>query len=211
MRKWIPGSLIAAAWAISFAAYHRLPTRIPTHWGVSGQANGWSGRSIGAFGIPVLMLLIWGLCYWLPMIDPRRDNYAKFRGAYDVVVAAVLAVMLVLHAAIIGVSLGRNVPIPAVTSLAVGMLLVVVGNFLPRARPNWFFGIRTPWTLSSDRVWDRTHRLGGRVMVVAGLLIAVSGFVASPWPAVLIPVAAISATVIPIVYSYVAWRDDRRA
>lgn len=210
MRKWIPVGLIVTAWAFSLAVFERLPERIPTHWGMSGQVDGWSGRMLGAFGVPALMLMIWGLCYWLPNIDPRRDNYAKFRGTYDVVVAAILGVMLIIHAAMLGVSLGWNVPIPVVISLAVGMLLVVVGNLLPRARPNWFFGIRTPWTLSNDRVWDRTHRLGGRVIVVAGLIIAISGFVSPPWPGILIPVAAVGAAVVPIVYSYVVWREDRR-
>ena len=210
MRKWIPASLIAAAWAISLAAFERLPDRIPTHWGMTGEVDGWSGRTVGAFGFPTLMLVMWGILYWLPSIDPRRDNYAKFRGSYDAVVAAVLGLMLIVHGAVIAVSLGWDVPIPVVISLSVGALLIVVGNLLPRARPNWFFGIRTPWTLSSDRVWDRTHRVGGRVMVVAGLIVAVSGLAPAPWPVILVTVAAIGGAVVPIVYSYVAWREDRR-
>jgi uncharacterized membrane protein len=156
------------------------------------------------------MLLIWGFCYWLPAIDPRRANYTKFRGAYDLVVAAILGLMLIVHSAVLAVGLGVNVPLPVVISLAVGTMLMIVGNVLPRARPNWFFGIRTPWTLSSDRVWERTHRLGGRAMVVAGLIIAISGFTPPPWPGILIAVAAVGAAVIPIVYSYVVWREDRR-
>jgi len=210
MRKWIPAGLIAAAWVISLAVFERLPERVPTHWGISGQVDGWSSRTFGAFALPALMLMIWGLCYWLPAIDPRRGNYAKFRGTYDIVVAAILGFMLIVHVAILAVSLGVNVPIPVVISLAVGMMLVLVGNLLPRARPNWFFGIRTPWTLSSDRVWDRTHRLGGRMMVVAGLIIAVSGFAPPPWPGILIGVAAAGAAVVPIVYSYIIWREDKR-
>jgi len=210
MRKWIPAGLIAAAWVMSLAVFERLPDRIPTHWGMSGQVDGWSSRTFGAFGLPALMLMIWGLCYWLPAIDPRRDNYAKFRGTYDMVVAVILGCMLIVHATILAVSLGRNVPSPVVISLTVGAMLVLVGNLLPRARPNWFFGIRTPWTLSSDRVWDRTHRLGGRMMVVAGLIIAISGFAPPPWPGILIAVAAVGGAVVPIVYSYVVWREDRR-
>ena len=209
MRKWIPAGVIGAAWAMSLAVFQRLPDRMPTHWGMGGEVDGWSDRTFGAFGIPALMLVIWGLCSWLPAIDPRRENYAKFRGTYDVIVAAILGLMLIVHAAVLGVGLGWNVPIPVVISLAVGSLLILVGNLLPRARPNWFVGIRTPWTLSNDRVWDRTHRLGGRVMVVAGLIIAISGFVSSPWPGILVPVVAAGAAVVPIVYSYIAWRQER--
>lgn len=209
MRKWIPAVLIAAAWGASFALYERLPDRVATHWGLSGQPDGWSGRTFGAFGLPAVMLVAWALCYWLPSIDPRRENYAKFRGSYDVVVAAIVAMMLVVHASILGVAVGVPLQIPIVISLAVGSLLVLIGNLLPRARPNWFFGIRTPWTLSNDRVWDRTHRLGGRVMVLAGLVIAIAGFSPPPWPPMLIGLAAGGAALVPIIYSYVVWRQHR--
>jgi len=210
MRKWIPATLIAAAWLASIALYDRLPDRIPTHWGFDGQIDGWSGKRFGAFGFPALMLGIWALLHWLPAIDPRRANYDKFRGTYDIVVAAILALMLVVHSVVLLAALGRPVNVAVIIPLAVGLLLVIIGNLLPRARPNWFFGIRTPWTLSSDRVWADTHRLGGRMMVLAGVLIAVSAFFGSPWSAILVPVAAAGAALVPVVYSYLRWRSDRR-
>lgn len=211
MRKWIPLALIAAAWAISLAAFGGLPDRLPTHWNLRGEVDGWSGRGFGAFGFPALMFGVWGLCYWLPTIDPRRESYAKFRDTYDMVIAAIIALMLFVHAAVIATSLGYDVPISRIIPLLVGGLLVLIGNLLPRARPNWFFGIRTPWTLSNDRVWERTHRLGGRLMVFAGLVVAANAFVAPPWPAILIPIAAVGGAIVPIVYSYIAWRAERRA
>ena len=210
MRKWIPAGIIAIAWAVSFALFDRLPERIPTHWGLAGEVDGWSNRTMGAFGLPALMLLTWALCYWLPAIDPRRANYARFRETYDIVVAAILALLLVVHGCVLAAGLGADVPTPMIIPLAVGALLIIIGNLLPRARPNWFFGIRTPWTLSNDRVWSRTHRLGGRVMVVAGIVVALSAFVTAPWSAVLIPVSAVGAALIPVVYSYVAWRGEQR-
>ena len=209
MRKWIPLALIVAAWAISLAVFERLPDRIPTHWNMQGEVDGWSGRAIGAFGLPAMMIAIWGLCYWLPAIDPRRESYAKFRATYDLVVAAIIALMLLVHAAVLGTSLGHDIPVAMIIPMLVGGLLVLIGNLLPRARPNWFFGIRTPWTLSNDRVWERTHRIGGRVMVLAGLLVAATAFAAPPWPGILIPVAAVGAAIVPIVYSYVVWRGER--
>ena len=209
MRKWIPMALIAAAWAMSAAAFDSLPDRMPTHWDIRGEVDGWSGRTFGAFGFPGLMLVVWGFCYWLPSIDPRRENYAKFRDTYDIVVAAIIGLMLIIHAAIIAASLGRDVPIAVIIPLVVGALLVLIGNLLPRARPNWFFGIRTPWTLSNDRVWERTHRIGGRAMVIAGLLIAASAFTDPLVTAILIPVAAVAGAMVPVVYSYVIWRGER--
>lgn len=164
----------------------------------------------GSLRAPALIALTWGLGYWLPVIDPRRANYARFRGTYDIVVAAILALLLVVHGCVLAAGLGVAVPIPTVVPLAVGALLIIIGNLLPRARPNWFFGIRTPWTLSNDRVWSRTHRLGGRLMVVAGIVVALSAFVTAPWSAILIPVSAVGAGIIPVVYSYVAWREEQR-
>jgi uncharacterized membrane protein len=210
MRKWIPAGLIVAAWLVSFALFDRLPERIPTHWGLDGQVDGWSGRTFGAFGMPAIMIAVWALCYWLPAIDPRRANYEKFRGTYDVVIASVLALMLVVHATVLAASIGMAVRVGMIVPIAVGVLLIIIGNLLPRARPNWFFGIRTPWTLSSDRVWAQTHRLGGRVMVIAGILVALSAFTGSRWPAILVPIAAAGAALVPIIYSYILWRDERR-
>ncbi len=211
MRKWIPFVLIVAAWAISLVAFDQLPDRIPTHWNLRGEVDDWSGRTFGAFGLPALMIVIWGLLYWVPSIDPRRENYSKFRSTYDIVVVAIIALMLFVHATVIGTSLGYDIPVSIVIPLLVGGLLVLIGNLLPRARPNWFFGIRTPWTLSNDRVWERTHRIGGRVMVLAGLLIAVTAFAPGLWMGIVIPIAAVGAAVIPIVYSYLVWRGERGA
>lgn len=210
MRKWIPITLIITAWAMSIAVFERLPERIPTHWNLQGEIDRWSGRTVGAFGLPAMMIAIWALCYWLPSIDPRRESYAKFRATYDLVVVAIIALMLLVHATVIGTSLGHDIPVSVIIPLLIGGLLVLIGNLLPRARPNWFFGIRTPWTLSNDRVWERTHRVGGRVMVLAGFLVAATGFTTPPWPGILIPIAAVGAGIIPVVYSYVVWRGERR-
>jgi uncharacterized membrane protein len=87
-------------------------------------------------------------------------------------------------------------------------MLVVIGNVLPRARPNWLFGIRTPWTLSSDRVWERTHRLGGVTFVIAGALLAVSVLLAPKFALPIIIGASVAASMIPVVFSYFAWRQE---
>ena len=208
MRKAFPGMLILASLLVSAAAYSRLPSRLATHWGLDGQPDGWSGRAAGAFLLPATMLLVWGIAQLLPRVDPRRANYAKFRSTYDLVIASVLGVMALLHTAIIGSALGWPISVPRVTPVAVAIVFLVVGNALPRARPNWFFGIRTPWTLSSDRVWERTHRVGGYLMMMSGGLIALAAVV-SPRHAMAVLISTLAlTTVFALAYSYMLWRRE---
>src|SRR2546430_615286 len=170
MRKWYPWALIGAVFVFSRAVYHRLPERLPTHWDAGGVPDGWSGRPVGVWLIPGIMIAVALILPLLPNIDPRRDNYEKFRPTYDLVVNSVITLLAIIDVAMIGVGLGWPLSMERFVPLMVGGLFVFLGNLMPRARPNWWFGIRTPWTLSNDRVWDRTHRLGGLPVVSRALL-----------------------------------------
>lgn len=211
MRKWIPLLIVAAAVIASAVVYPSLPDRMPTHWNLQGEVDGWSGRTWGAWMIPLMILFLWGLMRWLPSIDPRGSNYVKFGGAFEAIMLAVMLFMLGVHAVILRDALGYPVAVERVIPVGIGILFVVIGNLLPRARPNWFVGIRTPWTLSSDRVWEKTHRMGGRLFVVGGILIAAAGLFLGdslPWvPGVVIAVCALGA----VVYSYIEWRKEKGA
>ena len=117
--------------------------------------------------------------------------------------------MTAIHVLMLGVSLGWPVNITTVVLVGLGLLFVVVGNVLPRARSNFVFGIRTPWTLSSDAVWARTNRVGGYTMVAAGLLTVAAAFVARPLGVVIALASMFIAALTPIVYSYVLWSRER--
>jgi uncharacterized membrane protein len=211
MRKWIPLLIIAAAFIASAVVYSSLPGRMPTHWNLRGEVDDWSGRAWGAWMIPVMLVFLWGLMRWLPSIDPRGSNYVKFGGAFEGIMLAVMLFMLGMHAIVLRAALGYPVAVDRALPVGIGILFVVIGNLLPRARPNWFVGIRTPWTLSSDRVWEKTHRVGGRLFVAGGILMMVAGFVAGdflPWvPGVVIAVCALGA----VIYSYLEWRKEKSA
>ncbi|MEX2110889.1 MAG: SdpI family protein [Gemmatimonadaceae bacterium] len=211
MRKWIPLLIVAAAVIASAVVYPSLPDRLPTHWNLRGEVDGWSGRTWGAWMIPLMILFLWGLMRWLPSIDPRGSNYVKFGGAFEGIMLSVMLFMLGVHAIILRSALGYPVDVDRLMPVGVGILLVVIGNLLPRSRPNWFVGIRTPWTLSSDRVWEKTHRVGGRLFVIGGLLIAAAGLLmgdSKTWVVgVVIAVCALGA----VVYSYLEWRKEKSA
>ena len=138
MRKWIPLLIVIAAFAASAIVYPRLPLSVPTHWDMAGRPNGWSSRLWGASVMPIFLVVIWGFLRILPAIDPRGANYAKFGGAFEAIVVSLMLFMLGMHIIILRAALGLPVAMQRVVPIGVGVLLVVIGNLLPRARPNWF-------------------------------------------------------------------------
>jgi len=208
MRRWLPASLIAGAWLFSIAVYSRLPDRVAVHWDLWGEPNRYGSRIEGAFLLPVLMIAMYLIMQWYPSRDPRAANIAKFRGAYDTVVAATIAFLGAVHVLALGQTLGWRVDITTVALVGLGAMLVLVGNLLPLARSNFIFGIRTPWTLSSEQVWTRAHRVGGYAAVVAGLVTIASAFLGRPIGIVVALGSALIAGLIPVVYSYVLWSRE---
>lgn len=209
MRKWLPLVLIFASLAFSAAVFDRLPERMAIHWGLSGEPDGYGSRWFGALLLPVVSLGMWGLLLAVPKLDPRSANIEKFRESYDVLIIAVIAVMCALHVGVVGSALGWPLAVAQLAPMSIGALFVVLGNLLPRFRSNFFIGIRTPWTLSSESVWAKTHRVGGYLMVLIGLLLFVSGLMGSArW--LFVAIAGSSTLVIVVlVYSYVLWRAER--
>jgi uncharacterized membrane protein len=146
-----------------------------------------------------------------PLIDPRRENYPKFAGAYEGILIIVLLFMLALHLSLLSTMLGKPVAVMRLLPVGIGLLLIGIGALLPKARANWFIGIRTPWTLSNDRVWERTHKFGGAVMIATGVLIAASALLVPVWTHRVMAAAIAAMAVVLIGYSYFAWRQETRA
>ena len=210
-RRWYPVGLALVGAAASLAVYRRLPETMAVHWDIDGNPNGWMPRAFGAFFGPVFILVLWQIMRVLPRIDPREPNYARFGDAYDTIVAAVLLLLLATHGIVLAVALGYQVAVSRLVPALVGVLFVVIGNVMPRMRPNWWFGVRTPWTLSSDRVWARTHRLAGFSMTAAGLVMIASAFVLPARLGLPVLIAAtVAATIGPAVYSYLTWKREQQ-
>lgn len=208
MRKWAPAALVAAMWIFSAAVWSRLPDRVPIHWDIRGSVDRYGGRAEAALLAPAIATVIWLVMRALPRIDPRRENYAKFAGTYDLVVAMVVVILAAVHVLVLGSGLGWPVPVVRVMPLLVGLVFVVIGNVLPRARPNWWFGVRTPWTLSNDRVWTRTQRVGGFALVLAGIVVMASAALPTPLVIPVLLVAVLAAAFFSVAYSYFAWKQE---
>ena len=207
--RWFGFVIAALAVALSVWAYPRLPPTVATHWSLNGTPDGYSSRGWALSIIPIVLLLMTGLFNVLPKIDPRHENYAKFLGSYWLIANAVIAFMLVAHALIVAAGLGFSVKIDRLMPLGLGLLLVFLGNYLTRVEPNWFVGIRTPWTLSSDTVWRKTHRTAGWLMVLGGLLVAACALLPHGAFLPLFVAAILIMAVIPIVQSYLLWKREQ--
>lgn len=188
--------------------------QIPVHFDAMGRADAWGPQWLG-FGImPASILFIGALMAALPGLDPRGENLRRSPHLYLAAWIGVSILLTLAHLHIVWTAVRGSAEADIRPVLAgLGVLFAVTGNYLGKARPNFFAGIRTPWTLSSDIAWERTHRFAGRLFVGAGLAIVVWSFAAPlAWALPGFLVLILGAALIPAVYSYFAWRDapDRR-
>jgi uncharacterized membrane protein len=202
--------MIAAAVLLSLAVYNRLPDQVASHWNAADQVNGSMPRFWGVFLMPLITLAMLGLFLLLPSIDPLKANIATFRGTFNVFILLIVAFMLYLHVLTILWNLGfQSFHMSTALLPALGLLFVFVGLLLRRAKRNFFIGIRTPWTLSSDRVWDKTHRLGAVVFIIAGVIAALGVFFPGPIAYGLVLIPILTASLVLVVYSYFVWRAEQ--
>ncbi|TQF17532.1 SdpI family protein [Myxococcus llanfairpwllgwyngyllgogerychwyrndrobwllllantysiliogogogochensis] len=196
--------LVIASFVMAAVLYSRLPEAIPTHWNARGVVDGHTPKPWGPFVLPLMMAGIYLLLVVLPRISPKGYRMERFQGVFEFVLATTLAFLFLMNALLLLAGIGTAVPMERVVPAATGLLFVLLGNVMGKLTKNFFVGIRTPWTLASDEVWLRTHRLGGRLFVLAGIVIFVSGLLgAGPNPVL---VAVSIACIIPVIYSYVLYR-----
>ena len=209
-RPWLGPVLLAAMVVFALAVYPSLPEQVPTHWGLRGEPDDWMPKWPGAFLPPLLGAGVWVLLLVLRRIDPRRAHYESFRSTFWLLLNVLLSFFALLHVVSLGTALGWPLDAGRAILLAVGLLFIALGSYLPRVRSNWWIGIRTPWTLESERVWRETHRLAGRTFTAGGLLTMGAALL----PPELRPVVALAgllvAGFVPAVYSYLAYRRAQR-
>jgi uncharacterized membrane protein len=199
---------IAAMFAAAALLWSGAPDRIPIHWDLNGQVDGYGGKFSGLVLLPLISLGTYAFLLVLPRIDPGKANYMGFTGAYTAIRVSVLGVLVVIYAATIRSIQAHSLDMGSVAPLALSALIVVLGSVMGKLRPNWFVGVRTPWTLSSKIAWVRTHRAGGWVFVVTGLLSAAACLVSNRAGFWVMSVGLLGGGVALIVYSHWVWRND---
>jgi uncharacterized membrane protein len=202
--------VMVMALALSLAVYGRLPAAKASHRNANDQVNGSISRFWGAFLMPLLGLALLCLFMIIPLIDPLRANIGRFRSFFNVFILAIMIFLLYIHVLTILWNLGmQGFRMSEALLPAVGLLFVLAGLMMRRARRNFFIGIRTPWTLSSDEVWDRTHRVGGALFIASGILAMLGAFFPGPAAYWLVLAPVLASSVFAVVYSYVLWRREQ--
>jgi uncharacterized membrane protein len=191
---------------ISLWAYPRLPEEVPIHWNFSGEVDGYASKLFAVLFGPIFLTWIYGILFGVSKIDPRKENYEKFAGAYRVFMNASLTFFVVIHIAVIFSGLGYDVNMDWIVNIGLGLLFIILGNYMPKVKANYFIGIRTPWTLANETVWARTHRFGGKVFFIGGGMLIVSAFMPSSIRGFLLISSITFIAVVPIVYSYFAYK-----
>jgi uncharacterized membrane protein len=207
------GVIVLAMLAAGLAAMTRLPpdALVATHFDGAGTADGWMPARYAFLPLPAVGAGMWILQVLLPRLDPRGENLRRSARAYATIWIAAIGVMAALQGMVIALALGLSIDVSRVVLIALGALLAVTGNVFGKLRWNYTVGIRTPWTLASERVWDRTHRFGGRCFVAGGLGLAIAGLlnVPSAWMMPLVVGTTLATVIASVLRSWMLWRDEQ--
>ncbi|RJP51347.1 MAG: SdpI family protein [Anaerolineaceae bacterium] len=200
-------SLIAIALLVGIFLYARLPDPMPSHWNAAGEIDGYMSKFWGIFLMPVITVALIPLFLVIPHIDPLKANIAKFRGAFNWFIVIFVVYMLFVYALTLAAALGYQFNMTVMILPVVGLLFIGAGYMMSKAKRNFFIGIRTPWTLSSETVWDETHKFGSKLFMVSGVVTVISAFLGENGIWLMLAVTLVAAFV-PMVYSYILWRRE---
>lgn len=196
--------LTLIAFAVAAVMEPGLPDPMPSHWNVHGQVDGWMPKPWGAFIFPLVMTALWLIFLALPRISPHGFEMAPFARAWGYLRLAILGFVFLVGLLAFQAAKTREPLSSRLLLAALGVLFAVIGNFLGKVTRNFFVGIRTPWTLASEEVWYRTHRLAGKLFVAAGFLVAATSLPGlGIWP--IFPSVGL-ATIVPVVYSFLIYK-----
>jgi len=209
-KEWRAWLLIILTIIISIWAYPQLPAIVASHWDFQGQVNGWTSRTVHSILFPSLLAIIYFGFVFMPYIDPKKERYAEFANTYRLLRDAIIFLLFGVFVAATFANLGYNVNIGVVAATLIGFLFITIGNYFGKLKRNWFVGIRTPWSLSSENVWNKTHRFGGRVFIIWGALL-----ILTPWlpykGAMIILFSGLAMVVVGVyLYSYLAFRAEQK-
>ncbi len=190
---------------IATLSYPKMPEQIPVHFSFDGSPDRY-GSSLFIFVIPLISLICTILAEYLPRLDPKKPSYDRFPKTYGIMHWCINGLFLAVTVALSVYSLGYEFNTGYIISAAVGVLISVVGNYMPKMKQNFFTGIKTPWTIMDEENWNKTHRLGGRLWLVGGLVFVVLPFLPETLAMILIGIDLVVLVLIPYVYSYLLYK-----
>ncbi|MFA5129840.1 MAG: SdpI family protein [Patescibacteria group bacterium] len=208
---WYPSktvfAIVAGMFLFSIVMYSFLPDIVPTHWGPSGAADGFSPKGFGAFFAPILGLVIAFLFPIVQRMDPKRESYANFQHTWSMLQVGIISFFAYIHmiTTFAAIHPWINAHIPNLIVSGMGVLFILIGNSMGKIEQNWFVGLRTPWTLSDPEVWRKSQRFGGLLFVLGGITVLILSLTVTSSIVLFVTFMSVilSASIIPIIYSYV--------
>jgi len=209
MRKWevVPAGIAFLSFVVGIYFYQHMPDEMAIHWNALGQADGYASKSWGFFLLPAFSLLMLLILLAIPKIDPLTENIEKFRKHYDRFLALMSTLFLYLYLLVVLWNMGFRFDLLQLLTPMLGVLFYFTGVLAENAKKNWSIGVRTPWTLSSEIVWDKTNRIFGRLFRVAGVVVGF-GLLFPGYALLFMLIPALLVTVFSIVYSYVEYQKQ---
>lgn len=204
--------MLVGATLAGLLLWGQLPDQMASHWNVHDQVDGYMPKIWGVFMLPLITLAMLVLFLVIPAVDPLKANIAKFRESFNLFIVLMVAFMVYIHGLTLAWSLGyTNFKMSGAMLPAIGLLFVFIGFMMRQAKRNFFIGIRTPWTLSSDTVWNETHRVGALLFMISGALAFVGGFFGGTTAFWLMFIPIIASTIFLLIYSYVLYQRETKA
>ena len=193
--------IIILSFAVGIYFYPQMPERMASHWNTQSQVDGYISRFWGLFLMPIMSVGLWALFVLIPKIDPLKENIEKFRKYFDGFIVLMIAFLFYIYLLTVSWNAGIRFNMGRLIMPALGILFYYTGILVENAKRNWFIGIRTPWTLSSEVVWNKTHKKGGKLFKIAGGL-ALLGFAFPKQAIFFVIIPMISVVIYILIYSY---------
>jgi len=209
-KEIFPILLILAIFVVGLYFLPQLPERVPTHWGINGEVNGLSSKTFAIFFLPALIAAIYLLLSFLPLMDPLKKNIEVSANFYYWFKIVFVLFMGALYFVTIYAGLGRQINVGSFVMIGIAILFFFVGLMLPKIRKNYTVGIRLPWTLHSEVVWDKTHKLGGKLFIALAILMVIAAFLPGTFAFGILLGGILAMLVVLIWYSYSEWRIVER-
>lgn len=199
--------IIAVSFGVAIYLYPQFPEKVASHWGIDGKVDGYMGKFWGLFLMPILSLAMFLLFLVLPKIDPLKENVKKFKEYFDGFILALILFLFYIFLLTIFWNKGIRFDMGKLMLPALGILFFYCGVLMENAKRNWFIGVRTPWTLSSDKNWDKTNKLGGKLFKIIGV-ISFLGILVPSYIGFFIIVPILASAFYLFLYSYLEYQKE---
>ena len=189
---------------VGLALWDRLPEQVPVHWDINGAVDGYATKVQAVLAMPLLLVVFQWICAIGTSLDPKKKNIND--KMFTLVLWIIPVISLVCNSMVYAIALGRQVNVNVIMPLFMGVLFIIIGNYLPKCKQSYTMGIKLPWTLEDEENWNKTHRFAGFIWVICGIIIMLSAIIGSFW---IFFILLIPMVVVPVVYSYLLYKKNK--